>query len=340
MFKSKKASIFAATICTGLMAFASVGSASPALKRVPEYRLGDNNRLVEQNTATARAAQASTVISAILDILPRSNTADRVATPAAVSFARSGVSDSHLIERLREAGRPDGKRDQARPATALFQSVGIPFGKLPAMERMSPVEKDIDGGFLGNCASQTCERSAKILSAIINEEPKAGFTRLLSSVNSSVNRLVRYQPDRAGYRQLDFWANPSTTLNRGAGDCEDYAILKLAVLAEAGVPRSAMSIVVLRDQRRGVYHAVLSIRTTQGNFILDNVREEVLPDVELPDYVPLYSVSRDRGYIYGRPVGGSRLVASMEGLDGIAPGEGQNFAPMDFEEMSRVAGPR
>jgi predicted transglutaminase-like cysteine proteinase len=208
------------------------------------------------------------------------------------------------------------------------------------MERMSSVEKDMESGFLGNCASQACARSAKVLSAIISDETELGFTRLLSSVNANVNQLVRYKPDRAGYRQLDFWANPSTTLNRGTGDCEDYAILKLAVLAEAGVPRSAMSIVVLRDQRRGVYHAVLSIRTSHGNFILDNVREEVLPDVELPDYVPLYSVSRDRGYIYGRPVGRSRLVASLEGLDRIAPGEGQDITSMDIEDMSYAAGPR
>ena len=186
-----------------------------------------------------------------------------------------------------------------------------------------------------------CEQSAARLRALVANEAPRGFTQLVSAVNAGVNRLIRYRPDRATYGQLDFWANPSTTLNRGAGDCEDYAILKMAVLADAGIPRSAMSIVVVKDQRRDVYHAVLSVRTTQGNFILDNVRQEVLADTELPDYMPLYSVSNGHGQIYGQRVGGApRLVASLESLDGIVPGEGQHIATDLQSTVNQDVGPR
>jgi hypothetical protein len=97
------------------------------------------------------------------------------------------------------------------------------------------------------------------------------------------------------------------------------------VLAKAGVPAKSMSLVVLRDERRNVYHAVLAIRTSHGSYILDNLHSAIRRDVELPDYMPLYSVSAGRGYIYGRRGGKSLLSASASGFDAIAPGEGLDF---------------
>ncbi|MEX0956671.1 MAG: transglutaminase-like cysteine peptidase [Rhizobiaceae bacterium] len=285
------------------------------------------------------------LVSPILGLFPPYGDFAGESAPGAAIFGRDGLRDSQIVMRLRSYEQAPESPRKSRRDNALFQSVGIAYGKLPAMARMAPVEKDIEDGIFRNCATTGCERSAAQLTALVRKEKPRGFTRLMTAVNEGVNRLVKYQPDRASYGQMDFWANPSTTLNRGAGDCEDYAILKMALLAKAGVPRSSMSIVVLRDQRRNVYHAVLSIRTTQGNFILDNVREQVLADTELPDYLPLYSLSEGRGHIYGRPVGASRMVASFDSLDGIAPGEGQDaeypaIGNIDPSETPLSVGPR
>ena len=62
--------------------------------------------------------------------------------------------------------------------------------------------------------------------------------------NRSVNRLISYQTDEQTYRKLDYWASPYESLERGFGDCEDYAILKMALLAKMGVPTNAMSMIV------------------------------------------------------------------------------------------------
>ena len=332
-------SIYSSIIGLGLAVTASLNSAGAAPTPSPHDIRMENLRLVESYDGGALQrpdARRPAVVSPILGLFPGSASRNHAA-PAAAAYALNGLRDSRVVKRLR-AAKPDA--DQPRRDTALFRAVGIPFGKLPALERMAPVEADMAGGFLGNCATVRCEQSAARLRALIENEAPRGFTSLVSAVNAGVNRLIRYRPDRAIYGQLDFWANPSTTLNRGAGDCEDYAILKMAVLADAGIPRSAMSIVVLKDQRRDVYHAVLSIRTTRGNFILDNVGQEVLADTELPDYMPLYSVSNGRGQIYGQPVGGSRLVASLGSLDGIAPGEGQHLATELQPIVNQDAGPR
>ncbi len=61
----------------------------------------------------------------------------------------------------------------------------------------------------------------------------------------------------------------------GKGDCEDYVLLKRRMLMQAGWPREALLITVVRD-KKGDGHAVLTVKTDKGDFILDNQAENVL----------------------------------------------------------------
>jgi predicted transglutaminase-like cysteine proteinase len=67
------------------------------------------------------------------------------------------------------------------------------------------------------------------------------------------------------------WDYPSD----GRGDCEDYVLLKRRMLMQAGWPRQALLITVVRD-KQGDGHAVLTVKTDKGEFILDNQNEEIL----------------------------------------------------------------
>ena len=58
------------------------------------------------------------------------------------------------------------------------------------------------------------------------------------------------------------------------GDCEDYALLKQKLLIERGWPSSSLLMTVVRDEK-GEGHAVLTARTSQGDFVLDNKVEAV-----------------------------------------------------------------
>ena len=62
----------------------------------------------------------------------------------------------------------------------------------------------------------------------------------------------------------------------GYGDCEDYVLLKRRMLMQAGWPREALLITVVRD-KKGDGHAVLTVKTDQGEFILDNQEPQILP---------------------------------------------------------------
>ena len=70
---------------------------------------------------------------------------------------------------------------------------------------------------------------------------------------------------------VERWSYPDD----GYGDCEDYVLLKRRMLMQAGWPRQALLITVVRD-KRGDGHAVLTVKTDKGEFVLDNQNEEIL----------------------------------------------------------------
>jgi hypothetical protein len=62
------------------------------------------------------------------------------------------------------------------------------------------------------------------------------------SVNAWVNRHVRYVADLK-----DRWQPPGETLKLGTGDCEDFAILKRAILINRGWPAGDLAMLVVKD---------------------------------------------------------------------------------------------
>jgi predicted transglutaminase-like cysteine proteinase len=91
----------------------------------------------------------------------------------------------------------------------------------------------------------------------------------LDAVNRAVNHEIEPVTDIEQYGVTDYWTIPTAR-----GDCEDYVLLKRKRLMELGWPASALLITVVRDER-GEGHAVLTARTVQGDFILDNKTDEI-----------------------------------------------------------------
>lgn len=98
----------------------------------------------------------------------------------------------------------------------------------------------------------------------------AALRRLLARVNRNVNAAVAPMSDLDNYGVEERWTYPVD----GRGDCEDYALLKRRLLIEAGLPRQALLITVVREAN-GDGHAVLTVVTDRGDMILDNKREGI-----------------------------------------------------------------
>jgi predicted transglutaminase-like cysteine proteinase len=98
---------------------------------------------------------------------------------------------------------------------------------------------------------------------------KAGWKTILN-VNYTVNSSIQPATDMQIYGVEERWAYPKTI-----GDCEDYALLKRKMLIRSGFsPSDLLMTVVLQPNGEG--HAVLTVRTDRGDFILDNMRNKVL----------------------------------------------------------------
>ncbi|MBA4785787.1 MULTISPECIES: transglutaminase-like cysteine peptidase [Pseudorhizobium] len=94
---------------------------------------------------------------------------------------------------------------------------------------------------------------------------------LLKKINSSVNGRIHAMTDKDIYGREEVWAYP-----KDVGDCEDFALLKRRELAAKGFSLADLLITVVRKPD-GEGHAVLTVRTEQGDFVLDNLDNEVKP---------------------------------------------------------------
>ena len=93
----------------------------------------------------------------------------------------------------------------------------------------------------------------------------------LVRINAWVNENVKPMTDMDHWGVVEKWSYPDD----GYGDCEDYALLKRRMLVEAGWPREALLMTVVRE-RNGNGHAVLTVKTDKGEFVLDNQEEKIL----------------------------------------------------------------
>jgi predicted transglutaminase-like cysteine proteinase len=93
----------------------------------------------------------------------------------------------------------------------------------------------------------------------------------LVRVNDWVNEHIKPLTDLEHWGVVERWSYPDD----GYGDCEDYVLLKRRMLMQSGWPRQALLITVVRDSK-GEGHAVLTVKTDHGEFILDNQEREIV----------------------------------------------------------------
>jgi predicted transglutaminase-like cysteine proteinase len=125
-------------------------------------------------------------------------------------------------------------------------------------------------GWLEFCAEHARECDVKVI------EPRdvvltAKAWKDLVRINKSVNETIKPITDLEHWGIVERWNYPDD----GYGDCEDYVLLKRRALMQAGWPRQALLITIVRD-KRGDGHAVLTVKTDKGEFALDNQNAEVL----------------------------------------------------------------
>ena len=128
-----------------------------------------------------------------------------------------------------------------------------------------------------------CDRNPEECRAHPDQPNKVRFTSALwdklEKVNLVVNTTVHAEDDKEHYGVTEFWTVPVD----GEGDCEDYVLAKRKMLVLLGLPEAALRITVVLD-RGIVRHAVLTVVTDQGDYVLDSLKDEILT-TDKADYV-------------------------------------------------------
>ncbi|TWG53612.1 MULTISPECIES: transglutaminase-like cysteine peptidase [unclassified Aminobacter] len=116
-------------------------------------------------------------------------------------------------------------------------------------------------------APQECQRLRETRPVELTRELWAKIIE----INNVVNTMITPRTDYEIWGVEEHWSYPVN----GIGDCEDYVLEKRRLLMKAGVPAANLLITVVR-QPNGDGHAVLTVQTSMGDFILDNLEGRVL----------------------------------------------------------------
>lgn len=116
--------------------------------------------------------------------------------------------------------------------------------------------------------SECSVRPANLAPATMNSK----LWQQLTSVTTAVNAAVKPMSDADIYGKDEVWAYP----DNGVGDCEDYVLEKRRRLNQLGISLANLLITVVRKPD-GEGHAVLTVRTSKGDYVLDNLNDKVRP---------------------------------------------------------------
>lgn len=267
-----------AAFCSRLMlAVAASLAAIPAHAQVaPASRLG-------LSKTDAILGGAPSRLAAILAAQSSGNATSRVVLgptePAAAPtlFQRAPYMVQPVLPRPAVAAVSSDRPD-------VFNSVALPVNRTPLDARWGRVASR---GVTGAAANY-----AKSLSHL-DERNR------IEAVNAYVNRRVTFVDDSRQFGTADRWSAPAETLTSGRGDCEDYAIAKMALLRRAGFAARDLYLVVLKDLVRRADHAVLVVRSEGRFLVLDNGTDAIIDSAEIRDYRPILTFTAGQTFTHG-----------------------------------------
>ena len=153
--------------------------------------------------------------------------------------------------------------------TASLGNGGVPNDRVSYVSIGEPARAPI--GWVEFCVeykSECTTRPSTPRDVVLTQKAWSDMVKVNAWVNDSIKPIT----DLEHWGVVERWNYPQD----GQGDCEDYVLLKRKMLMQAGWPREVLLVTVVRD-KKGDGHAVLTVKTNRGEFILDNQEAEVLP---------------------------------------------------------------
>lgn len=122
---------------------------------------------------------------------------------------------------------------------------------------------------------------------------------MLAAVQGEVARRITWKRDLDGYKVSDYWAEAAETLNRGYGDSEDIAVVKIQALKAAGFSPRDLYISVGKDRSRGL-DTLLVARANGRFYVLDDRADRPMTPEQHASFEPIITLGKGVSYLHGR----------------------------------------
>ena len=139
-----------------------------------------------------------------------------------------------------------------------------------------------------------------------------GRDQQIAFVQAAVTRNIRWISDATEWGLHDYWASAAETLQRGAGDMEDRAIVKMQALRSLGFPTRDLYLTMGRDKVGGPI-TVLLVRLGRNFFVLDDLGGSPIPADRRQGFEPMLTFGHDVSWIHGRRIAGSKRAGTTSG---------------------------
>jgi predicted transglutaminase-like cysteine proteinase len=136
-----------------------------------------------------------------------------------------------------------------------------------------------------------------ILAAMVR--PAFGLTPYQqgSFVQGTVNGKLIYRDDQDNWGLKDYWASADETIARGAGDCEDLAIVKLQALRLLGFNERDLYLMV-GTKPSGEEHALLLVRIDERFWVMEDGLTRIIPAESFHAFIPAVALGAGWKWTY------------------------------------------
>ena len=132
----------------------------------------------------------------------------------------------------------------------------------------------------------------------------------LAYVQDAVTRNIRWMSDATEWGRHDYWASAAETLQHGAGDMENRAIVKMQALRTLGFPARDLYMTMGRDKVGGPI-TVLMVRLDWRFYVLDDLGGSPIPADRRAGFEPMLTLGGDMAWIHGHRIAGGAIRAGI-----------------------------
>jgi predicted transglutaminase-like cysteine proteinase len=138
----------------------------------------------------------------------------------------------------------------------------------------------------------------------------------LAYVQATVHNLIHWESDATLWGLHDYWASAAETLEKGAGDMENRAIVKMQALRALGFPTRDLYLTMGYDKVGGPI-TVLIVRLGGKTYLLDDTGSPPYTAEHRPEFEPMLSFGYGASWIHGHritPASTATQTASLRAI--------------------------